>query len=457
MIRVLATAVPLLVAGCVASFPVGPSDAGMDAAGDADIADGDAGCPDGACDAAPPCMDAACCTGCWDGLSCRPGDELAACGAEGGQCLGCATNERCSEGACIPDTYAAALYLSRDTSCALDADEGLWCWGQNVGGKAGAGEGIATLDRPSQVVPGTRWRTAAIGWKNSSHGCGLRDDGEPYCWGQNVQGQLGIGTTDPSYDPVAVTADSGPAYESLSAGGSTTCAVRGGGELWCWGNGANFQIPSGAGNSLTPIRAGSDSDWLSLDLAEEYGCGLREGGLLACWGDNEEGQLGFGSAGAPADAQVVLDGVEAYSVGQLHTCAVKSGQVLCWGRNVEAQCGAPASPSVMVPTPVPLEGTFVGVATGRGHTCALEEGGHLYCWGANDRGQLGLGEEAVEDALHPPSLVEGPTWVDVDAGLNHTCARTAAQGLYCWGNNGGGQVGAGRRDQPSPIAVRLGM
>ncbi|WP_181407529.1 RCC1 domain-containing protein [Nocardioides sambongensis] len=80
------------------------------------------------------------------------------------------------------------------------------------------------------------------------------------------------------------------------------------------------------------------------------------------------------------------------------------------------------------------------VAAGARHTCALTDAGRVWCWGANDRGQLGRDDVGSSAA---PVLVEGVSGVtDLTAGGAHTCAR-APGATWCWGANGSGQLGDG--------------
>lgn len=92
----------------------------------------------------------------------------------------------------------------------------------------------------------------------------------------------------------------------------------------------------------------------------------------------------------------------------------------------------------------------VAVTTGDRHSCALTDGGRVWCWGANDRGQLGRDEPEGSDV---PVLVDAVSGVrQIAAGGSHTCAVTG-DGTWCWGANGSGQVGdgtTGERAAPGP-------
>jgi alpha-tubulin suppressor-like RCC1 family protein len=109
-------------------------------------------------------------------------------------------------------TYAsvAAGYGLRvmHTCAATSAGEALW-WGYNGAGALGTGTSTSSLV-PAPVAGGLSFRalTAAGGQVNNTgslpHTCGLTTAGAVYCWGDNRNGELGIGTTAASAVPARV-------------------------------------------------------------------------------------------------------------------------------------------------------------------------------------------------------------------------------------------------------------
>ena len=80
------------------------------------------------------------------------------------------------------------------------------------------------------------------------------------------------------------------------------------------------------------------------------------------------------------------------------------------------------------------------LSAGAGHTCAVERGGGVACWGSNPDGQLGDGSEL--DAPLPKRL-DGLAASGRGGGeLPHLRARERGA-VFCWGWNVGGQVGDG--------------
>lgn len=100
---------------------------------------------------------------------------------------------------------------------------------------------------------------------------------------------------------------------------------------------------------------------------------------------------------------------------------------------VVSDCGGSNSPPVNDPPVTQL-------AMGGFHGCGVEAGA-LRCWGANDRGQLGLGTAGAAELRPRDVSLEEPV-AQVVTGERSTCARTVTGRVWCWGDNGGGQLGS---------------
>ncbi len=186
------------------------------------------------------------------------------------------------------------------------------------------------------------------------------------------------------------------------------------------------------------------------------------GGEVLCFGDNSHGQLGDGtfiSRAAPAPVALGTTGVRATAItaGSDHTCALDvTGQAWCWGLGDSGQLGGGAATDQPAPVTAPLPGglTVAALSAGGAHTCAVDDAGGVWCWGADDRGQLGLG--ATGPAVAAPASVAGITGaaIGVSAGGAHSCVDLADGSVWCWGANDSGQLGDGTTvDRPTPARV----
>ena len=134
------------------------------------------------------------------------------------------------------------------------------------------------------------------------------------------------------------------------------------------------------------------------------------------------------------------------SAGGAHSCAVAGGNIFCWGANNTFQLGLGAGVNQDQPSRMQV-GTnhgWAAVAAGGGHTCALQADATLWCWGANMQQQTGQFNGSSPVVTSPTQVGTAADWMMVATGQNHTCGITLSTGsLYCWGDNSFGQVGVG--------------
>lgn len=133
-------------------------------------------------------------------------------------------------------------------------------------------------------------------------------------------------------------------------------------------------------------------------------------------------------------------GWESLSAGEQHTCAILEDQSLwCWGANNAGQLGINRTENSVDTATKVLVGSWQKVSAGQQHTCAIHTNGALYCWGERSNGRLGF---TPVNHRQPEEVDAGP-FVDVAAGGAHSCAIREGGELYCWGLNVSGQVGIG--------------
>jgi alpha-tubulin suppressor-like RCC1 family protein len=340
-------------------------------------------------------------------------------------------------------------------TCALTAG-GVKCWGANRGGQLG--NGMWTDSATSVDVSGLGSGVRAIA-AGDLHTCALRAGGVK-CWGRNSSGQLGDGTTTSRTTPVDVSGLGAGMIAAIATGGLHTCALTAGGGVKCWGSNLYGQLGDGTTTSRNmPVDvSGLGSGVVAIAAGRYHTCALTAGGGVKCWGWNYHGQLGDGTTTnrtTPVDVSGLGSGVVAIAAGRWHTCALTAGGgVKCWGWNYHGQLGDGTTTNRTTPVDVSGLGSgVVAIAAGRYHTCALTVGGGVKCWGQN-YGQLGDGTTA--DRTTPVDVSGlGSGVVAIAAGEWHTCALTAGGGVKCWGQNSSGQLGDGtttRRTTPVDVS-----
>ena len=159
-------------------------------------------------------------------------------------------------------------------------------------------------------------------------------------------------------------------------------------------------------------------------------------------GDQAQAGGSGGETGRP-EPDLVISGV---AVGMSHSAAVSSGHLFTWGANESGELGLDDTTERHVPTELTSTQTFVSVTAGSDYSCALDDLGGVWCFGANDRGQLGQGDrQARSTPLRVP--LPGAARV-VSNNFKHVCALLADASLYCWGQNFEGELG--QNDSPPP-------
>jgi alpha-tubulin suppressor-like RCC1 family protein len=340
-------------------------------------------------------------------------------------------------------------------TCVRRATGGVSCWGPNSGGVLGDGVGVAGgVDRVG--VAATHRVVQVAGGER--HGCARRSTGEVLCWGANINGQIGDGTTTSRPEPVLVSSLSDAV--SLAVGGSHTCALRADRTVACWGLNADGQLGDGSNTDRSaPVAVRGIDDAVQLVVGARHTCARRASGAVFCWGANALGQLGDGTTDArSAPVEVAgLRGAIELAAGQDHSCASRlSGDVVCWGSNDHGQLGDGTTTSRAMIAPVSFLSGAVELAAGLRHSCARLGDGTVRCWGANALGQLGDGRTVASSVPVATVLPMGVRFVALTSGALSTCARDAAGLVYCWGDNTRGQMGesaAPFRTQPRTPSI----
>ena len=184
-----------------------------------------------------------------------------------------------------------------------------------------------------------------------------------------------------------------PAPRSICAGIFHTCLARADGGVDCWGINTSNQVQPGATASYSqPQRVTLPGAALEVKCGRNYSCARLEMNELWCWGDN--GRIQIGPTGAVASAPVRTSGapVTVVGAGDQHLCFVRSGTVLCRGKN---NIGQSNGTTTGIP---PVNDVAVGglpggpveeLALGIDFSCARYASGEVWCWGLDDLNQLG--------------------------------------------------------------------
>ncbi len=229
--------------------------------------------------------------------------------------------------------------------CAVTFAGVVYCWGDNDFGQLGDGTKTRRLTPGAIVIPaGVTFTSVSAGWL---HACAVTQVGSTYCWGYNGEGELGDGTTTDRLTPVAVVMPAGVSFTSVSVGRAHTCGLTPGGVAYCWGYNLRGRLGDGTTtNRPTPtaVVMPAGATFASMSVGWDHTCGVTPAPIAFCWGRNVWGTVGDGTTTDRHTPVAVLmpAGVTftRLAAGFAHTCALTpAGAAYCWGVNDDGRLG----------------------------------------------------------------------------------------------------------------------
>jgi alpha-tubulin suppressor-like RCC1 family protein len=325
------------------------------------------------------------------------------------------------EVALTPGEKAGSVAVGANHSCAIMYDQTVRCWGSNAYGQLGNAVVGGTYFTPQVVRTANAPLTGVTSLSAGAyHTCASRFDLTAFCWGDNSWGELGNSSTTssavarqvgryqkPILDPGGFSKQASPIIilqqwvpeqnvVKVTAGRSHTCAKYWDGTAKCWGDNSYGKLGDGTQTGRTvPTAVYGLTNVQDISSGAYHTCAVRSvEPRVACWGYNGFGELANGStsnSNYPWHTNLNMTGDASVAVGAFHSCFSSdlSGRQRCAGYNGLGALGITGSSTVLVDTPLPTEVTRV--TAGDYFTCTLMDGGEVACTGANDYGQMGIG------------------------------------------------------------------
>lgn len=208
-------------------------------------------------------------------------------------------------------------------------------------------------------------------------------------------------------------------------------------------------------SQATPVEVFGGSSWIEVSAGYRHTCAIATGGTAWCWGSNEFGQLGVATVTSCADVNtcarrpVEVGGGHTFvkiAAGVTHTCALKAnGEAWCWGGGYASgragYLGTGMLQQSVTPVPVDADSAFTAIAVGAENSCALTASGQAWCWGENGYGELGDSSQTAR--LAPVPVRTTARYQRITVGVAHSCALKLTGTAVCWGRNRFGQLGSG--------------
>ncbi len=324
---------------------------------------------------------------------------------------------------------AVAIAVGWASSCAVLEGGSVWCWGSDARGELGWDMPI-TFNEPSRVVP-TRVEGVTGATRvavSRGQGCAIVAEGAVRCWGASKQPERLMGPPPTRILARDVGALRGVVQVALGDG--VGCAVLGDDTVHCWAGVAGETTPP------TVVRGVDGVELSSMGRADGPVCLRERGGRVLCGSLDVAGL----AAGAPFRGLAALRGGEHaldLDLQEREVCAVRApGEVACWalepGRTI-----ADLEPAIR-----PAIADVVEVAG----ACTRSAAGAVRCPAKLDRVPAGFLEGKPQDIA-----LEG---VRAIAASSHTCAIDAGGVVLCWGANGWGQLANGRHKSAGPAPIK---
>lgn len=343
----------------------------------------------------------------------------------------------------VPLNTISTIELGEFHGCFLNSSGQAFCWGRNLNGELG--NGSATPDTslvPVHIVSSERFTKLSAG---GSHTCGVSVQQLVLCWGLNASGEIGDGST--TNRPFPETIGAGLRFTEIAAGNSHTCGITIDNLIYCWGMG-----------SSPPQRVDTQLRLVNVTAGNGVTCGLDAAGVAYCWGVNGSGELGNGTGVSSANPTPVAGGhrFRMIDAGGSVVCGITTeGEAWCWGKFRNDLAARPI--------PEKTSGTLnlTTLSVSDSHECVLTTDGTARCMGIPGDGELGMGETfphvPMVTGFVPVVTTPGiPPWQSVSVGWGSSCGVTRAGTPYCWGY--WARIGAGTdRVQYSPVMQAVPM
>jgi len=314
----------------------------------------------------------------------------------------------------LPNLQASSLSASQRTTCAVDQNDKLRCWGSDMLESFG----IAASSTPAEVAaPIKELASMTAGWES----CYLSTDGQLSCGTWNWYG---------SAQPNFMITTSTPDVRDIAAGQPPSCTIEGPAskaKLLC-------------GGSMAERKHVSEYKANPVEVAARNmrACVADDGGNVSCFGF-----LYYWGSSPPPPLNLTkvagLGKVTMLASSSYHDCALsKVGRVTCWVGRTDTQWGPDGQPiavSYKAETPkemTELGDTVIQITAGNASLCALDKAGTVKCWDDNPYGQ------ETTRWLDLPQL---EPMVEISAGFDHTCGRQRDGRVTCWGDDVYGQLG----------------
>jgi len=370
----------------------------------------------------------------------------------------------------IPENELKTISCGSQHTAILSNTDKVVTFGDNEEGQLGNGSTVGDEETPVDVSGGggyTQDNAIAVSC-GGLHTAILLDTGKVVTFGDNEEGQLGIGSTGGIGTPVDVSGSGGYAQDNaiaVSCGDIHTAILLNTGKVVTFGKNNQGQLGIGFTEGKEPIPVDvsggggyTQDNAIAVSCGGEYTAILLYTGKVVTFGYDYYGQLGNGSTdkdeptpvGVSSGGGYTQDNAIAVSCGGIHTAILlNTGKVVTFGYNNYGQLGNGSDKNEHTPVNVNSGGGYtqdnaIAVSCGGSHTAILLDTGKVVTFGDNRGGQLGNGSTGKEPIPVGVSSGGGYTLdnaIAVSCGSNHTAILLDTGKVVTFGDNSEGQLG----------------
>lgn len=285
----------------------------------------------------------------------------------------------------------------------------------------------------------------------------LKADGTVWTWGQNTNGELGLGNNSNQIAPCKVDIEN---VQKIAVGLNHVLALKADGTVWSWGRNNYGQLGTGdTTDSNLPVKVRNASDIKEISAGNSISMAVSEDGKLYTWGLNNYGQLGIGSKTNQIEPTWVraIENISKVAAGNRSGYALtQEGKLYSFGYNTNGQLGDGTTTTRTLPVEIiNITGGIDIVASTSDQAYCLKDDGTVWGWGYANLGALTDVGGAIPKQLNGIGGRRMENISSIGAGYYAAVAITDEGKAISWGLNGYGGLGNGTTtNNPNPSYVK---